>query len=97
MAFVKIYRGSNIKRVPDTVFEDYYKSLGYRLLKEPKEERRSAEGKRDEGIDIDSIPISEMNSKQVKEYASKHKIDISEAGSAREAKDIIRKVMQERE
>lgn len=45
--------------------------------------------------DIESIPIGEMNGKQVRQYAELKGIDVSGAKSTREAKDIIRKWMQE--
>ena len=45
--------------------------------------------------DIESIPLSEMNGKQVKQFAELKGIDVSSANSTREAKDIVRNWMQE--
>lgn len=95
MAFIKIYRGSTIKRVPDTVYESQYKNLGYRILKEDAQVHETdTEPEREP--EIDSIPLSEMNTKQLKEFAARHDIDVSMASSAREARNIIRKAMQDR-
>lgn len=45
--------------------------------------------------DIESMPIGEMSGRQVKRYAEIKGIDVSAARSTKEAKDIVRKWLQE--
>lgn len=99
MAFVEIYKGTNILKVSKNAFEKQFKPIGYRLLKkrrqpEPEYEYEEEEGQGQEP-DIDSIPISDMNQKQLKEYASKHNINISGANSVKDARRMIQKYIQE--
>lgn len=50
----------------------------------------------DEETDVDSIPISEMNVKQLKEFAAKHNIDVSEAKNTAQARKIIQREIRNR-
>lgn len=104
MAFIKV-RGlsGDVKVVPRSMYDSYLKHIGYIEIVS-KNKKKDEIWDQDDGngsevieeIDnIESIPISDMNSKQVKEYAKMKGIDVSGAKSTKEAKDIIRHWMQE--
>ena len=44
---------------------------------------------------VDEIPISEMNSAQLKQFAKEHDIDTSSASNVKEARRIIQKAVRE--
>lgn len=44
---------------------------------------------------VDEIPISEMNSTQLKQFAKEHDIDTSSASNVKEARRIIQKAVRE--
>lgn len=41
--------------------------------------------------DVETIPISEMNARQLKEYAAKHGIDLSEVKNTAQARKIVQR------
>lgn len=99
MSMVKIQRGNTVIRVSEKSYEQKFKKLGYFLVGETKKapaiEMPKEEPKEDSEVDIDSIPISDMNKEQLQEYAKKHNIDTSHARNVREAREIIRKAKAE--
>ena len=96
MAFIEAYRGSSVIKVSKDAYEKLFKGLGYRPLKVRKSRERAFEYEEPENTEeVDTIPISEMNPKQLKEYAAKHGIDISGANSIKDARRIIQKHIQE--
>jgi hypothetical protein len=46
-------------------------------------------------VNIDEIPISEMNSKQLREFAIKHNIDTKSARSVKDARKIVQEAVKE--
>ena len=46
--------------------------------------------------ETEETPISEMNKEQLMEYAKEHGIDTSKARNVREARQIIQKVIREK-
>lgn len=100
MAFVKMKRGNDIKRVPESVSQ-YYKRFGYRIVDENKKNIRTPDDVSESDIsegtsNVGSIPISEMTKDQLREFAEMNDIDTSKARNIREARDIIRHIMKER-
>lgn len=100
MAFVKaVGLAGDVKIVPRSMFECYLKNIGYREVNnvsKPKEENWSNENMdKSESADLESIPISEMSGKQLKEFARMKNIDVSGARKTEEAREIIREWMQE--
>lgn len=103
MAFVDIVRGQHYARVSQNMFDSYYKKMGYRKVRESRKTEKTEKytdpfadaEERKESVDIDTIPISEMTGEQLKEYAAKHEIDISGTRSAKDARRVIQKHIQE--
>lgn len=46
-------------------------------------------------VNVDEIPISEMNSKQLREFAMKHNIDTKSARSVKDARKIVQEAVKE--
>lgn len=46
-------------------------------------------------VNVDEIPISEMNSKQLREFAIKHNIDTKSARSVKDARKIVQEAVKE--
>lgn len=96
-------RGKSTITVSNDAFEKIFKPKGYKVVgitdntskndfsfdKEPLLDNNRSE--------IDSIPISEMNNEQLKEYARLHNIDISKTKSAAEARKAIRAYLRKSE
>lgn len=99
MAFVDIYRGDKVLRVSESSFENQFKPMGYRKLKKRPDMSVQYEDDSEAEInaedEVESIPISEMNQRQLKAYAAKHGIDISGASSIKDARRMIQKHIQE--
>lgn len=98
MALVRVVGlGGNIKVVPRSIFESSLSKMGYKLYEKSKPEESEPEGEKDpENMDnVESIPLSDMNGSQVKKYAELKGIDVSDAKSTKEAKEIIREWLQE--
>lgn len=100
MALVRVIGlGGNIKVVPESIFRSSLSKMGYRLY-ENKEPEGNLGGEADNAgnmEDVESVPLSEMNGSQVKKYAELKGIDVSEAKSTKEAKEIIREWLNENE
>lgn len=98
-----------ILEVPESVYKTQYEGKGYVLVdgsakntattKKPvKEKNTEVEEVEKEVVmnqenDVETIPLAEMNGRQVKEFAKLKGIDVSSAKSTREAKEIIRREM----
>lgn len=101
MAFVKVKSMTGaVKTVPKSFFETVLKSQGYEMVTknhmkkiELENDAEEVEQHEHEENDLESIPLSEMNSKQVREYAKLKGIDVTGAKSMREAREIIRREM----
>lgn len=46
-------------------------------------------------VNVDEIPISEMNSKELREFAIKHNIDTKSAKSVKDARKIVQEAVKE--
>lgn len=100
LAFIKVMGLSgDAKVVPRSSYENYLKSIGYTEIKDnPKEkwsEEDSGEISSHEGEDLESIPISEMSGKQLKDYAKLKGIDLTGVKSTSEAREVVREWIQE--
>ena len=95
-------KGDNIIKVSKHSFETMFKDKGYVVvLDEVKEkvETAIAEPIVEEEVvktETEETPISEMNKEQLMEYAKEHGIDTSKARNVREARQIIQKVIREK-
>lgn len=107
---VKAKKGKNIIKVSKKSYERMFKDKGYVLIDEhaeniPDEYESNEEPiytpEKDEHeeeeteVDIDEIPISEMNSKQLREFAIKHNIDTKSARSVKDARKIVQEAVKE--
>lgn len=104
---VTIKRGQHEIVVSKSTYEKVFKKKGYRIIGEDKtkvEENREVEEpeevetetpvEEDEN-DVDTIPVSDMNSEQLKEFAAKHNIVIPKVKNLGEAKRFVRSKLRE--
>lgn len=94
MAFVKIRKGNDIKRIPKSVSQ-YYKRFGYRIIEDDSDPSMTNDD-HERNNSVESIPLSEMTKDQLREFAEINGIDTSKARNIGEARNIIRRVLKER-
>lgn len=95
-------KGDNIIKVSKHSFETMFKDKGYVVVLDEATEK--VESVIEEPIveeevvktETEETPISEMNKEQLMEYAKEHGIDTSKARNVREARQIIQKVIREK-
>jgi len=95
-------KGDNIIKVSKHSFETMFKDKGYVVVSDEATEK--VESVVEEPIveeevvkiETEETPISEMNKEQLMEYAKEHGIDTSKARNVREARQIIQKVIREK-
>lgn len=95
-------KGDNIIKVSKHSFETMFKDKGYVVVLDEATEK--VENIIEEPIveeevvktETEETPISEMNKEQLMEYAKEHGIDTSKARNVREARQIIQKVIREK-
>lgn len=95
-------KGDNIIKVSKHSFETMFKDKGYMIVSNEATEK--VESVVEEPIveeevvktETEETPISEMNKEQLMEYAKEHDIDTSKARNVREARQIIQKVIREK-
>lgn len=99
---VKITNGKNVFEVTRGAFDGIYSRQGYVLLdeKKPAEQNETPdvpERAEDEKF-VDEIvekPVSQWNKDEVKRFAAINNIDISGTKNAGEAKELIKKFLEE--
>lgn len=104
---VTIKRGQHEIVVSKSTYEKVFRKKGYRIIGEDKtkvEENREVQEpeeveteipvEEDEN-DVDTIPVSDMNSEQLKEFAAKHNIVIPKVKNLGEAKRFVRSKLRE--
>lgn len=95
-------KGDNIIKVSKHSFETMFKDKGYVVVSdEVKEKVETVIAEpivEEEAVktETEETPISEMNKEQLMEYAKEHGIDTSKARNVREARQIIQKVIREK-
>lgn len=95
-------KGDSIIKVSKRSFETMFKDKGYAIVSDEATEK--VENVIEESIveeevvktETEETPISEMNKEQLMEYAKEHGIDTSKARNVREARQIIQKVIREK-
>lgn len=95
-------KGDSIIKVSKRSFETMFKDKGYTIVSDEATEK--VENVIEEQIveeevvktETEETPISEMNKEQLMEYAKEHGIDTSKARNVREARQIIQKVIREK-
>lgn len=95
-------KGDNIIKVSKHSFETMFKDKGYVVVLDEATEK--VENVIEEPIveeevvktETEETPISEMNKEQLMEYAKEHGIVTSKARNVREARQIIQKVIREK-
>lgn len=104
-AIGKRFDGKPIK-VSNKAYENIFKKKGYvlvdddgnRIEEEHAQDKMLNEsdfGEEEVQQRVDEIPISEMNSAQLKQFAKEHDIDTSSASNVKEARRIIQKAVRE--
>lgn len=98
---VKITNFVNTFEVTQGAYDDIFKKQGFTLVEEKKETVKEKAEKDEELTDEEYVerliekPLSQWNKKEVKTYASINNIDISKTQNIGEARDIIKKSMDE--
>lgn len=95
-------KGDSIIKVSKRSFKTMFKDKGYAIVSDEATEK--VENVIEEPIveeevvktETEETPISEMNKEQLMEYAKEHGIDTSKARNVREARQIIQKVIREK-
>lgn len=95
-------KGDSIIKVSKRSFETMFKDKGYAIVSDEATEK--VENVIEEPIveeevvktETEETPILEMNKEQLMEYAKEHGIDTSKARNVREARQIIQKVVREK-
>lgn len=108
MAMVTIRRGGHICKVSASAYNKIYKPKGYIVIN--TDATMQTKPQIDDGIyseendiaeedvtadDVETIPISEMNQEQLREFAKIHDIDLSGIKKLSEARRIVREAMAE--
>lgn len=95
-------KGDSIIKVSKRSFETMFKDKGYAIVSDEATEKVENVIKEpivEEEVvktETEETPISEMNKEQLMEYAKEHGIDTSKARNVREARQIIQKVIREK-
>ncbi len=95
-------KGDSIIKVSKRSFETMFKDKGYAIVSDEATEKVETVAEPSIGEEIvvetetEETPISEMNKEQLMEYAKEHGIDTSKARNVREARQIIQKVIREK-
>lgn len=101
---VTIKRGQREMIVSRNTYEKVFKKKGYRIIGEQKEveirdthepDEVKTETPVEDENDVDTIPVSDMNSEQLKEFAAKHNIVIPKVKNLGEAKRFVRSKLRE--
>lgn len=96
MAMVTAMRAGKVVRVSRAAYEANYKNKGYRLMAGQVTKKQEAYEPEQGSRKQENIPISEMNKKQLVEFAREHEIDTSAAQTVNEAREIIREELKRR-
>lgn len=99
---VKITNGANIFEVTRGAYEGIYSKQGYSIVDEKKRDNGHVEapGKSDDELFAEAIvekPLSQWNKDEVKRFAALSGIDISGTKNAGEAKELIKKFLEDNE
>jgi len=99
---VKITNGKNIFEVTRGAFDGIYSRQGYTILNEqiPGQQEIQEPAKTEDEVFVDEViekPISQWNKDEVKKFAALKGIDISGTKNAGEAKELIKKFLEENE
>lgn len=101
---VTIKRGQREMIVSRNTYEKVFKKKGYCIIGEQKEveirdthepDEVETETPVEDENDVDTIPVSDMNSEQLKEFAAKHNIVIPKVKNLGEAKRFVRSKLRE--
>ena len=93
-------KGDSIIKVSKRSFETMFKDKGYAIVSDEATEKVETVAEPSIGeetvveTETEETPISEMN--KLMEYAKEHGIDTSKARNVREARQIIQKVIREK-
>lgn len=100
---VKITNGKNVFEVTRGAFDGIYSRQGYTILDEkqvPGQQEIQEPEKTEDEVFVDEIiekPVSQWNKDEVKKFAALKGIDISGTKNAGEAKELIKKFLEENE
>lgn len=96
MSFIEVEFKGSIRKITENQYNKIFKHLGYEKVEtKPEKERKDIQNEEREEKEFESIPISEMNQQQIKDFANENGIDISSARSLKEAKRIVSNFLKE--
>lgn len=99
-------KGDNRIKVSRSTYEQVFRKKGYTVVEDEAGDSTLPDGDAERVIDapseneekteetdedVETIPISEMNARQLKEYAAKHGIDLSEVKNTAQARKIVQR------
>ena len=91
---IKITNGARTTMCTKGAFENWYKSMGWREVKpEDKPIERGEENL--EPKERVEVPLSELSLEELKAYAEENNIDISQAKTKKEIRNLIRSSREE--
>lgn len=91
---IKITNGARTTMCTKGAFENWYKSMGWREVKpENKPIERGEENL--EPKERVEVPLSELSLEELKAYAEENNIDISQAKTKKEIRNLIRSSREE--
>ena len=91
---IKITNGARTTMCTKGAFENWYKSMGWREVKpENKPIERGEENLEPKGRV--EVPLSELSLEELKAYAEENNIDISQAKTKKEIRNLIRSSREE--
>lgn len=95
-AYNKVFRKKGFRVVEDEADKNVNVEESENMETPQKDTVEESMETSEEGEDVDSIPIAEMNKQQLSEYAKKHNIDTSGATSVSQARKIIQREVRNR-
>lgn len=89
---IKVTNGARTTVVSKGAFKEIYKPLGWREVKSETKPVEKVEEKLEEEV---KVPLSELNLEELKAYADEKNIDISQAKTKKEIRNLIKASMEE--
>ena len=79
----------------ENVSDEFENENGGEPIYTPEDDEQQEQKTDETEVNVDEIPISEMNSKELREFAIKHNIDTKSAKSVKDARKIVQEAVKE--
>lgn len=87
---IKITNGARTTTCTKGAFENWYKPMGWEEVKPKNNKPIEKEGENLEPKGGVEVPLSELNLEELKAYAEENNIDISQAKTKKEIRNLIK-------